>query len=172
MTSIRRLLNPKGSRAPGSFSGSVGIELGKLIEFETTEGHVVRAGGVKLLWFPTEKGLVFFEGAKESRPSKSSWDELQSNAAKKAKSSFRRWADRDSKKARRIDFKSKTAKWMRSGANVVRLDYRSDKWGEKAEYTHDFGKKVGIYLLAGQRGPALWVFSGGSLRVTTRGIEG
>lgn len=169
---LRSTLRPNPSRAPGSFRGSVGIELGTLLEFETTEGNVVKAGRVKLLWFPTEKGLVFFEQAQETKPSASVWGELESKKAKKAKRTFERWADRESKKARRIDFKAKDAKWMRSPANIVRLDYRSSKWGKSAEYTHDFGRSVGIYLLSGPRGPALWAFLGGKLRVTARGIEG
>lgn len=172
MSSIRSALNPNPSRAPGSFRGSVGIELGTLLEFETTEGHVVKGGTAKLLWFPTEKGLVFFEHAKETKPSAAVWNELETKSAKKAKGSFKRWADRDSKKARRFDFKSKNASWMRAPANIVRIDYRSHKWGETAEYTHDFGRNVGIYLLAAARGPALWVFYGGKIRVTARGIEG
>lgn len=170
--SLRTILKPNPSRAPGSFKGSVGIELGTLLEFETTEGHVVKGGRVKLLWFPTEKGLVFFEKAKETKPTAAVWSELESKKARKAKTTFKRWADRDSKKARRIDFKVKDAKWRRAPANIVRLDYRSGKWGETAEYTHDFGRNVGIYLLSGARGPALWVFRGGKLRVTARGIEG
>ncbi len=169
---IRRALNPVPSRAPASFRGSVGMELGTLLEFEDAEGNVVKGGRAKLLWFPTEKALAFFESTKETRPSASVWDELESKQAKKAKSSFAKWADRDSKKARRIDFKAKNAKWLRSPANTVRLDYRSDKWGSTSEYTHDFGSGVGLYLLAGTGASGLWVFRGGKLRVTARGIEG
>lgn len=170
--SLRTKLKPNPSRAPASFRGSVGIELGTLLEFEDAAGNVVKGGRAKLLWFPTEKALAFFEKAKETKPSASVWSELETRQAKKAKSTFTRWADRESKKARRIDFKAADAKWMRSPANTVRLDYRSNKWGETAEYTHDFGRGVSLYLLAGPRGPALWVFRGGKLRVTARGIEG
>lgn len=61
---------------------------------------------------------------------------------------------------------------------VVRLDYRSDKWGPKRrahEYTHDFTENGGRSPLAYTdvqtlERARLVVLSGGSMRVTERGI--
>lgn len=172
---LRRVLNPAPSRAPAAFNGAVGIELGALLEFETQGGIVLRPPrGTKLLWFPGQKALAFFEtGVKQPKPSKSVWDELDGAPGNKAKATFKKWADRESKKARRIDFKAPKATWERSPYNLVRIDYRSDKWGDLASYTHDTGRNVAMYILAaGMSKKALWVFRGGSLRVTARGIEG
>lgn len=172
---IRRAINPKSSRAPASFDGAVAIELGTLLEFETRGGLLLKPpGGVKLLWFPKQKALGFFErGVKQGAASKSVWDELDGAPGRKAKADFKKWADRESKKARRVDFKSPKATWERSPDKVARIDYRSDKWGERAEYTHDTGRNVSMYLLSvGMGSKAFWVFKGGSLRVTARGIEG
>ena len=172
---LRRALNPKPSRAPASFAGAVGIELGTLLEFETSAGVVLRSPrGIKLLWFPEQKSLAFFETAvPKGRPSKATWDELEGKSGRKAKATFAKWADREAKKARRIDFKSPKATWERSHEKISRIDYRSDKWGGSAEYTHNMGRNVSMWLLARGMGTyAFWVFKGGSLRVTARGIEG
>ena len=174
-TKLRRALNPKASRAPASFNGAVGIELGTLLEFETTSGVVLRSPrGIKLLWFPKQKALAFFEkSVPQGRPSKSTWDELESKSGRKAKESFAKWADRESKKARRIDFNSPKSTWERSPDKLTRIDYRSDKWGGRAEYTHATGRGVSMWLLShGMGNYAFWVFKGGSLRVTAKGIEG
>lgn len=172
---LRRVINPKPSRAPASFAGAVAVELGTLLEFEISNGILLRPPGrVMLLWFPAQKALGFFEKAvKQGKPSTAVWDELDGKAGRRAKAEFKKWADRESKKARRIDYKSPKATWSRSTEKLARIDYRSDKWGKKAEYTHDTGRNVAMYLLAaGMSSNAFWVFKGGSLRVTAKGIEG
>jgi hypothetical protein len=154
------------------FAGQVAVELGTLLEFEDNEGHVVKGGRAKLLWFPKPRALGFFERVSASTASP---DEVSGRSGSaEAIDKFRTWSDREFSGARELKFRAKNPKWYR-GHLLSRIDYRSDKWGESAEYTHDFGPGVRLYLLSGSAaddGAALWVMKGGRLTVTARGIVG
>lgn len=174
-TKLQRALNPGPmKKGPANFEGRVAIHLGTLLEFELSKGAVVRGGRSRLLYFPDVKALAFFEKAKESRPSRRTWDELsETTAGRAAMRKFHAWADRESKQASEVKFSAKKDRWYKGGS-LARLDYKSDKRGETAEYTHDFGRGVHIYLLTGTgpRAPAMWVIKGGRMTVTERGIVG
>ncbi len=126
---------------------------------------------IPLLWFPVWKALVFFEGVKRGSNTVKNLARLEEGSATtKATGTFEKWAQRQAEKAYDLTFPKGKRHWFGAG-KVHRIDYWSDKWGDDAEYTHDFQKGVKLYVL--QKGPksAMWVIRGGRMTVTKRGIE-
>lgn len=158
--------NPPGAT---KLDGAVGIELGKVLEFEV-RGQVIRTGRSrsKLIWFPVWKALIFFEGVRTGPSSAANLSKLE--GVGRQEGAFERWAQREARKSHPVTFPAGARKWYAMG-KVDRLDYWSDKWGKDDEYTHDFGNSVKLYALFGKKS-AMWVIRGGKLRVTRRGIEG
>lgn len=160
--------NPAGS---SKLDGSLGIELGTMLELEVG-GQVVRMGRVRpaLLWFPAWKSLVFFEGVKRGSRTEANLRRLEDEmSTAKSTNTFERWAQRSASKASDITFPAGKRQWY-AGGKANRLDYRSDKWGKTDEYTHDFGAGVRLYVLQKGRSAAMWVIRGGKMTVTQRGI--
>ena len=55
---------------------------------------------------------------------------------------------------------------------ATRIDYSSDKWGNRDEYTHGVTTGATLYRFGGPKPPWIWVLRGGGLTITTRGIIG
>lgn len=161
--------NPSSS---GAIDGAVAIELGDLLELQIGNQVIRAKRGTRLLWFPRWKALGFFEGVRWGRPSSSALVNLSEyTSTSKAENTFEKWAKREATKARTVTYPAGKRSWWSAGT-AFRVDYRSDKWGKTDEYTHDFGKSVRANVLVHGKNTALWVISGGRLRVTSRGIEG
>jgi hypothetical protein len=139
--------------------------LGHVLEVEI-EGAVFRwpRGQVELLWHPGARCLCWFDA--DEIPLEPD-DETNDRAAALA---YARFKDRDAKTLRTAEYPV-GGQW-RSYGRARRIDYFSDKWDERASYTHDLGHRVVLYRQGPTRGPWLFVLRGGRLRCTHRGIEG
>lgn len=153
------------TRSPvGSLASIEAAELGFALEVEI-DGHVVKfpKGKHPLLWWPEKKALLIYDGIRRGRKGR----DVEHGEATRA---FERWADRDAKHER-TDTLPDRGLWRGYGA-AVRIDYASDKWKRKDEYTHAFGPGVRLYRYGGVKVPPwLWVLKGGKMTVTDRGIE-
>lgn len=139
-------------------------ELGFALELELHE-HIVKfpKGKHPLLWWPESKSLLIYDGIRRGRKGR---DVAHGEATR----AFEMWAGRDAKHER-TDTMPVRGKWRAYGA-VLRIDYASDKWTRKDEYTHTFGPGVRLYRYGGAKVPPwLWVLKGGEMTVTERGIE-
>lgn len=150
----------------GSIDGKACAELGMLLEV-ATDRLVFRfpKGKVPLCWFPELGALIGVQGAQRGRKTRP--DEVEASAA----SAYERWSDRGVRAERTDKIRFGKAQWRTFG-RVKRVDYYSDKWGKRDEYTHDTGKSVKLYRFGGSAPPYLWVVKGRTLRVTTRGLVG
>lgn len=150
----------------GSIDGKACAELGALLEIQT-ETLLFKFSGhrVAMCWFPEIKALVGIEGAAKGR-------KASPQRGGKAADAYERFNDRGVRAERTDTIKfSPKAQWTTFG-RAKRVDYFSDKWGRKQEYTHDLGKSVKLYRYGGTAPPYLWVLKGRSLRVTARGLVG
>lgn len=56
---------------------------------------------------------------------------------------------------------------------ALSIGYVSDKFeGKRKTYNHEHGRAVAVYFAKGSKGEKVYAIRGGSLRVTSRGIEG
>lgn len=137
-------------------------ELGSVLEIETDQATIAWPRGKAVLaWSPKAKSLVVVEGGKRTT----------ANTAKRgrARGAYERFADRDASKTATVDVNPRGA-WKRVG-NVSRIDYHSNKWNRRAEYTHKSGPGVRLYMKGSwDNPPRLWVLKGGRMTVTRRGI--
>lgn len=157
-------------RAPVNLDGDDLAELGSVLEVETDGATLVWARGrATLAWSPKAKALVIIEGAKRTKAPKVHWAGGGDPQVAAARRSFERFADRDANKAATLEV-SPRGPW-RSVGPVKRIDYHSDKWGRRREYTHKSGPGVRLYLKGSwSKTPRLWVMKGGRMTVTPRGI--
>ncbi len=155
------------ARAPMSLRADpVVASLGSVLEVETRAGEVLRwpRGQVELLWHPPSSTLLWFDCEPESI------DTDEQPPARRAIAAFERFKDRDAKRMRAERY-AVAGPWQTWGP-CVRIDYHSDKWSEKASYTHALGKSVSMYRQGNKNGPWLFALRGGSITVTRRGIVG
>jgi len=169
-------------RGPISLDGDVLVELGRVLEVEFGGDILVRPvkpTRPKLYWSAAKRALVFFTGVKDrGRGSRSGLDGLlETKPGRKAAALFERWSQREAAGGRTLDV-GVADKWMRFTSPPIRIDYWSDKWGDKSGYTHDLGKSVRAWLQVSRnfgsksRSQEVWVLRGGRLTVTERGIVG
>jgi hypothetical protein len=144
------------------------VELGSALELELSGGVVVRwrKHTAPLLWSPKKQALFVLERTKKGRNRP-----IPPDTPSDVRRSFESWAHRGATRKRTDSVTSIGASW-RSCGQVVRLDYASDKWGVKREYTHDTGPRVRLYSYGTTSRPSCWAIHGGRLTVTTRGIVG
>ena len=152
-------------RAPaGKLDGATLAELGDALEVEI-DGYRITwpKGQATLAWSPDRKALVILQGGRRGKP--------QPPASGRESRAFERWSDRDARREATIDIRPRGS-W-RSIGSVRRIDYHSDKWGARREYTHKTGSGVRLYRYgAATKPPWIWVIKGGRLTVTARGIVG
>jgi len=154
------------SKAPVVLRDLVVASLGSVLEVETRDGEVFRwsRGACEMLWHPQTKTLLWFDA--DAVPIEV--DDEKKTA--RAISSFERFKQRDADRVRAERY-AVSGPWSSLGA-AARVDYHSDKWSEKASYTHTLGRSVGFWRQGNSRGPWLFLLRGGSLRVTPRGLVG
>ena len=169
---IDRRVNPRASisklpartlrQAPIGLEGAELAELGSVLELETDTATIRWPRGRAVLgWSPRHKALVVLEGAKRKRNA--------SEPRGRARAAFERWARRGAKHGDELELAPRGS-WRRLGA-LRRIDYHSDKWGRKAEYTHPTGRGVTLYMRGSwDAPPRVWVIKGGRLTVSERGI--
>jgi hypothetical protein len=151
-------------RAPLPTQGLVLASLGSVLELEIGES-VWRwpKGQCEMLWHQPSRSLVWFD-----------CDEIPLEpaqvATKKAEAVYSRFKDREATRVRAAEYRVK-GPWHSFG-RASRVDYHSDKWGQKAAYTHALGRNVTFYRQGTDAGPWLFVLRGGTLRVTRRGLVG
>lgn len=139
-------------------------EFGSVLEIETrTHRFRWRRGSAKLLWFPELRAFVWLQGVAPGsrRPA--------GDVGHRAADAFERFMGRRVRYEKTIRVPKLRGSWRSLGV-ATRIDYYSDKWSERAEYTHPTGAT--LYRFGGRTPPWIWVLRGGTLRVTTRGIEG
>lgn len=153
------------ARSPLPLRARTFAVLGHVLEVEIGGAIFVwKKGDCELLWCPAAKSLVWFDSDEIPLDP----DQNQNiNAAVKA---FERFKDRDPNRLRRAEYPV-GGQW-RSYGRAERVDYHSDKWGQRASYTHDLGPSVVLYRQGPANGPWCFVLRGGRLTVTRRGIEG
>ncbi len=156
-------------RSPvGSLDHMIVVELGSALELELERGVVIRwrKHSAPLLWSAPKKALFVFERTKKGRH-----QPMPPDTPADVRRSFQAWAKRGATRKRTDSVTSTGASWRACG-RVVRLDYASDKWGVKREYTHDTGPQVRLYSYGTTSRPSMWAIHGGRLTVTARGIVG
>ncbi len=160
--STQRLPTTSLKTAPARLDNADLAELGSVLELETEHATIAWPRDKAILaWSPKAKALVIVEGGKRTT----------SNTAKRgrARGAFERFADRDATKTSTVDVNPRGA-WKRVG-NIRRIDYHSNKWNRRAEYTHKSGPGVRLYMKGSwDNPPRLWVLKGGRMTVTPRGI--
>jgi hypothetical protein len=155
------------------------IELGTVLEAVvlrgTTRTTVHEWRGMKLLTsydaFEKKPASLYLVRAKpvRTKQAKASQPKVDRGAH-----SYERWHDREP--VALYELTTREASYPQG--RLVRLDYRSDKWrrrGKGVEYTHDFTERGGVGSLVTTDTRDLSkartvVCSGGSVRVTERGI--
>ena len=170
-------------RGPINLDGDVLVELGRVLEVEFSGDVLIRPTHPKrpkLYWSAAKKALVFFTGVKmdPARGTRGVLDELlETKAGRAAAKVFERWSRSEPSGGRKVDV-GVADKWMKFTESPLRIDYWSDKWGEKESYTHDLGPSVRAWLQTSKnfgsstRSKEVWVLRGGRLTVTERGIVG
>lgn len=170
-------------RGPVNLDGDVLVELGRVLEVEFGGDVLIRPTHPKrpkLYWSAAKKCLVFFTGVKMDggRGTRGALDELlDTKAGRAAAKVFARWSQREPAGGRTVDV-GVADKWWKFSVAPLRIDYWSDKLGDKASYTHDLGPSVRAWLQVSQnfgsstRSKEVWIFRGGRLTVTERGIVG
>jgi hypothetical protein len=139
--------------------------LGHVLEVEIGGAILTwKKGDCELLWSPQAKALLWFDA--EEQPIEVD-DDAKISAATRV---FERFKDREANRYRRARYPV-SGQW-RSYGRAVRVDYHSDKWGQRASYTHELGSGVILYRQGPVHGPWLFALRGGRLRITKRGIEG
>ncbi len=131
------------------------------VEFATAADDRVlawRRGAVPLYWCDPARALVWFDGTPQT-------EQPHSIDIDRAAKDFRRFHDREPSRYR-VEKWQADGPWERLGAGR-RVDYYSTKWGDRASYTHELGRRTVVW----RRGP-LFLIQGGALRVTKRGIVG
>lgn len=165
------------ARPPVDLKGAVGIEIGRALEIEAPK-HVIRLRRKpRLYWFPDKKVLAFFVTHKEPKwlrvkGTKSGLEKIEGvKKTAKARRVFENFMGRLVRTGYTLRVPERAVNWYNNGP-ILRLDYSSDKFGEKREYTHGHGGGVRIYTQWPKKGwaPSLWVIKGGRLAVTARGI--
>lgn len=156
-------------RSPvGSIDDMIVVELGSALEIELAAGVVVRwrKHTAPLVWSRSKKALFVLEQKSKGRNSP-----IPPDTPDDVRRTFESWARRGATRARTDSVNSKGASWHACG-HVTRIDYASDKWGVKREYTHDTSRGVRLYYYGTTSRPACWALHGGRLTVTARGIVG
>lgn len=156
-------------KAPFRSKSIVAARLGDVLEIEINNGQsdiVMRwpRGKVRLLWAPKLKSLMWFDGEIESHSTHADEDALFD-----AVDAFQVFHASLPKRVKTMSWPS--SKWMKLG-HPYRIDYYSTKWGERASYTHALGPRVQLYRCGPTKGPGIFVICGGSLKITSHGIEG
>lgn len=151
-------------RAPVPSKGDL-AELGFVLEVEV-QGHALvwHKDECPLLWHEQTKSLVWYDG--RGLPKKVKQDSKLAPAI----DAFERFKDQDATVVRGEKWKVDN-RWVSFG-RADRVDYFSDKWGDKRGYTHKLGRRVTLYRKGSEKGPWVFVLRGGKLRCTPRGLEG
>jgi len=153
--------------------GIGGIELGTVLELESLRGFQLRwkSHKPKLLWNAKLRALIFVDipGKSLGPKFKTSSFPINMSKAAKAELDYRSFHGSAPTKSTTYRIPAKGKQWITFGS-VVRIDYASNKWGKRDQYTHDHGKGVVLYRLGEDSGPTLWIIKGGKLNVTKRGI--
>jgi hypothetical protein len=118
-----------------------------------------------LQWAPHVRALVWVAGVRT--PRRLAIDAVDA----KSRSAFERFHGRGVDGVRVMRRPQLEGEWSRVG-RAVSIEYSNpEKWGTGGA-EHDFTSAVTVYRFGGARGPAMWVLRGGSLRITSGGIEG
>lgn len=147
------------------------VELGQFLDSTVEldgEESKIRAK-VPLFWSVSGSALVVLVGYQLPRPT--ALREPHPNERQ-----YRTWTrGREAATERRIEIDLPRGKWRKLG-RAFTIGYRSDKFhskGEAVDYEHKFGPRVQLFVLGDPRkGKRIFVWAGGSLRLTGRGIEG
>ena len=144
------------------------VELGRFLDARVSPADgddFLISGGVPLLWSEHAKALVVVGGLTRPR----AIDE-QGTTGERV---YRRWTrGREPTTEREVEI-DLAGTWKRLGRGLA-IGYRSDKFhakGSVVDYEHKFGPRVVVSELESSTG-SVYVFRGGSLRLTSRGIEG
>lgn len=139
--------------------------LGHILEVEIGGAILTwKKGDCELLWCPKAKALMWFDA--DEQPAEVD-DDAKIGAAVRV---FERFKDREANRVRSAVYPV-GGQW-RSYGRANRVDYHSDKWGQRASYTHELGSGVILYRQGPTRGPWCFALRGGRLRITAHGIEG
>lgn len=139
--------------------------LGRILEVETeTHCYVWKRDKVAMLWSEARDAIIWFDARPKAKAPKKDIN------VGEAIDAFERFVDRDAKKINRRQY-DVSGPWVKLG-RAKRIDYWSDKWGDKSGYTHTLGPNVQLYRQGPERGPWAFCLRGGNLRCTPRGLEG
>jgi hypothetical protein len=147
-------------------------ELVQLGQFLDTFVDGKRIGGrrLPLLWSEPGRALIVLAGNGFHRSPPRRLEHATGQGARV----YRRWTrGREPAHEREVTITQWPSEWKVVGP-AERIGYRSDKFhqrGETVDYEHEFGRDVRLYL-ATHDTHGVFVWRGGSLRLTTHGIEG
>jgi len=169
------------ARPPVSIDDIVGAAFGRVLDITTrTLKASFRVPRPKMIWFPEIKSIGFVvHGSSRPRwsqanPSASHMAYIRDRlATRPAERSFKKFMGRSPQdRAYSIEFPADSRRAWYSVGPLATIDYSSDKNSEKAEYTHDFGAGVRLYVLANRktRSPSFWLIRGGRLKANERGL--
>lgn len=140
----------------------------KIIEARTRTHTYSWPKGRPMLWDPTRKALVWFQGAGEKRVGS---NPTAGGATKRIHDAWS-WRGREATKDVEFVVPSLSGDWHDLG-RLEALAYRSPKDGGRPEdYEHAVTSTPKLYRFGGAQPPWVWVAKGGRLNVTSRGIVG
>ena len=168
---VERLANPgkvlKRGPIPLSDMRVTDLDRTKVIEARTRTHTYQWPRGRPMLWDPSRKAFVWFQGARErkvgSRPT-------TGGATKRVHDAWS-WRGRQATKDVEFVVPSLRGDWHCMG-RLAALAYRSPKDGRSEDYEHEVRTGAKLYRFGGARPPWVWVAKGGRLTVTKRGIVG
>lgn len=155
--------NPRG--APNLAALGTAAHLGQvmqlLVELPNGEHELHRwsRNRPQLFWSPKQRTLFWVMGRQIQGRQKGA---VRSDGAAKT---FKRWAQREAQTTAMIKV---PAVRLKMEGRAIQIVYHSDKWGERANYEHDFSNPVRAYR-NGRKGKVFAV-RGGKLTVTERGL--
>lgn len=168
---VVRIQNPgkvlKRGPIPLSDMRVTDLDRTKVIEARTRTHTYQWPRGRPMLWDPSRKAFVWFQGARErkvgSRPT-------TGGATKRVHDAWS-WRGRQATKDVEFVVPSLRGDWHCMG-RLAALAYRSPKDGRSEDYEHEVRTGAKLYRFGGARPPWVWVAKGGGLTVTKRGIVG
>ncbi len=155
--------NPRG--APNLAALGTSAHLGQvmqlLVELPSGEHqlHRWKRNRPQLFWSPKQKTLFWVMGRQIHGRARGA---VRSDGAART---FERWAQRDAQTTATIKV---PAVRLKMEGRAIQIVYHSDKWGEKANYEHDFSNPVRAYRNG--RNGKVFAVRGGKLTVTERGL--
>lgn len=167
-TPTKRKANPSGAPALSKVPDEI-AELGRVVDIyvERPDGqieqHAWRGRNPLLLWDAKQKAILFVYRLKHGRPRKVHADGTAAHV-------YEKWSGFEADTERDVSIPVVRLKKI---GRALSIGYRSDKFeGKLKTYDHPHGAKVSVYYAKGPRGEKVYAIRGGSLRVTSRGIEG